>query len=337
MRKPILEIRPGGTALRQRAGRTMDVTLHLGVHRTASTTFQSYMRRNHGQLSGAKIRFWGPWRTRKGLFAGILPGPDLTSHMELQQRAEARVRFQMDATMRNGAQHLMVSDENMIGSVRDNLRNHCLYPGIGNRMSRYARVFDGNISRLVISIRAQDQYWESAVNYGVARGHSMPRPRVFRKIASSNRTWRDVITDLACAVPDVEILVAPFERFAGRPEAFLTASIGCDAPVDRRKEWLNRTPTAQGLQRILRERGDTDQLVRSETQRWQPFDTAQRAAMREAYADDMHWLVAGADGLAKLTEDQDQNRAGKILPAGPNTRGQFYDTQERQVARSGRR
>ena len=71
----ILALWPNGAALVKRAGRVMDVILHLGAHRTGSTTFQSYMRRSHSELSSSKVGYWGPQRTRQGLFAGIVPSP----------------------------------------------------------------------------------------------------------------------------------------------------------------------------------------------------------------------------------------------------------------------
>ena len=53
----------------------MDVILHIGAHRTATTTFQHYMRGQSSELARAGIGFWGPWRTRGGLFSGVMPGP----------------------------------------------------------------------------------------------------------------------------------------------------------------------------------------------------------------------------------------------------------------------
>ncbi len=55
----------------------MRLILHIGAHRTGTTSFQSYMRRHSAELSDAGIGFWGPVRTRKGLFSGIQPTPGL--------------------------------------------------------------------------------------------------------------------------------------------------------------------------------------------------------------------------------------------------------------------
>ena len=48
--------------------------------------------------------------------------------------------------------------------------------------------------------------------------------------------------------------------------------------------------------------------------RWRPFDDAQTAYLREAYADDIMWLAAGADGLASLAQDPEKQAAGTNPP-----------------------
>ena len=332
----ILALWPNGAALVKRAGRVMDVILHLGAHRTGSTTFQSYMRRSHSELSSSKVGYWGPQRTRQGLFAGIVPSPSVTFPDKGQARAVGRVQMQMARTAQSGVWKLLVSDENMIGTVRHNLRKRVLYPGIGERMAHFAQAFDGRLKRVVLNIRSHDLFWASSIAYGVARGHRVLSPKGIENIANAKRTWRDVITDLACAVPDTEIRVLPFERYQGNPAQMLAKCLDEAAPINTGDEWLNRAPNLSALRTILAERGDIEGLCalgsQERAQRWIPFDQTQNAQLREAYADDMHWLISGADGLAILTEDTDHSRTGNIPQFGPFERGQRHDKQERHVA-----
>jgi hypothetical protein len=177
--------------------------------------------------------------------------------------------------------------------------------------------------------------------YGVARGHPMLPPEGVDSLAASRRTWRDVITDLSCALPETEICVFPFERYQGRPELMLETCIDEFAPANNDAEWLNRAPNVKALRQILTERGEISGLkvldANSGGARWVPFDDIQCATLREAYADDMHWLISGAGGLATLaentmTEDWDHTGTGNIPPYGPRSKGQKHDKQERYVA-----
>ncbi|MFT6022865.1 MAG: hypothetical protein ACI9PY_000976 [Ascidiaceihabitans sp.] len=331
---------PNGAVIRNRAGRTMDIILHLGAHRTGSTTFQSYMTRNKTALRTDGVEFWGPLRTRAGLFAGIQPNGGPCHGRNTHARAHGRIRMQLDKAAQSGVKTLIVSDENMIGSVRSNLRTRSLYPAIGERIARFAPAFGGRITRVVLNTRAQDLYWASCAAYGVSRGHPMLRAIAFEAMTASARTWRDVIADLSCAVDGVDVAVLPFERFAGRPDAMLRAITGGGAPKNGADEWLNRAPNTAVLREILQSRSIKAPELDGVTGRWRPFDAAQSAALREDYADDMFWLTAGADGLATLTEDiaqprAGQTRAGTIPPAGAIQKGHRHDFQERHLAQPG--
>ncbi|MEO0379667.1 MAG: hypothetical protein AAF252_05315 [Pseudomonadota bacterium] len=311
----------------------MKVILHIGAHRTGTTSFQSYIRRHRAVLGEDGLGFWGPTRTRKGLFAGIQPAPGIGR--DAVQRARGRVALNINKAQANGVKTLLVSDENMMGSVRLNLRKGCLYPDVGERLSRYIWAFDQHIDKVVMSVRALDHHWASAMAYGVGRGHAVPDAARCQSIAQQSRTWRDVIADVSCAAPLAKIEVIPFEASVGKPDLMLTAVTDHPAPRDTAPEWLNRAPTAAQLRALLAERGDDAAAVPDTDGRWSPFNASERAALREAYADDIHWLVGGANGLAKLTENLDQTRAGKNLPYGPHKRGQGYDIEERRMAQPG--
>ncbi|APX10986.1 hypothetical protein [Tateyamaria omphalii] len=308
----------------------MKVILHIGAHRTGTTSFQAYIRQNADFMRSRRIGFWGPLRTRKGLLSGIQPS--FASTPKSARRARGRVHLNLHKAERNGTKTLLVSDENMIGTMRRNMRKRSLYDDVGERMSRYSAAFDGRIDTVVISVRSLNHYWNSVAAYCVARGHTMLEPDQRLRIAFGPRTWRDAIADVACAVPGARIVVVPFERTAGRPDAMFQALTGLHGPRTAAETWLNRSPSVPQLRELLAERGDNPNLIRGASERWTPFDPAASAAMREAYLDDIHWLTAGAEGLATLTEDLGQRGAGQTLPHGPLTRGHGHDNQERRMA-----
>jgi hypothetical protein len=158
----------------------------------------------------------------------------------------------------------------------------------------------------------------------------VPTPDQCEEIAASARTWRDVITDLACAVPSAEVLVTPFEQSAGNPQMLLNMATGVDAPSDAPAPWLNRSLNARDLRGLLADQGADPTQIPDTLMRWQPFTPQQAAQLRENYADDLHWLIAGADGLATLTEDEARKRAGTSQPARHMTRGHGYDSGQEQ-------
>lgn len=315
----------------------MDVIVHIGAHRCASTSFQTYLRRNSDHLLGQGIGFWGPRRTRAGLFRGIIPGPFAATGRDQRRRGIGRVKMHLTRSAGSGLGSLVVSDENMMGTMRENLRMGDLYSGVGERLARYGEAFDGRISKVVLGIRSLDNYWASSLGYGLTRGRGMPNGAQLQRLATCPRSWRDVITDVACALPDVEIWALPFEVFAGRPEAQLAAMTGIEAPKTHARDWLNATPRLPRLRELARDLSEDWDLPEGDG-RWQPFAPPQAAVMREAYADDLMWLTGGGDGLARLMPDPDKKpdviKAGKHPPRPDMTRGRQHDRPERRMARA---
>ncbi|WP_300535076.1 hypothetical protein, partial [uncultured Mameliella sp.] len=221
------------------------------------------------------------------------------------RRAAGRLGVNLEKSRGLGLRHLVITDENMIGTARNCLRQQALYPAIGERMARLSSAAGGAV-RITIQIRSLDHWWASVVAYLVPRGQSRPAPEAIAALAQGARSWRAVITDLACACPDAQIQVTPFECFADRPDLLLQVMTGVtDLPLAETGRFLeNRRPDTTALHAALEARGeDTGGLQEAPVPtRWSPFDDVQSARLRHAYEQDLAWLRAGADGLATLTE-----------------------------------
>jgi len=76
----------------------MDVILHIGAHRTATTTFQAWMLQNADALAAGGIAYWGPDRTRAGLFSGLVKRPDLVTPEDgmALSRLRTALAFELD-------------------------------------------------------------------------------------------------------------------------------------------------------------------------------------------------------------------------------------------------
>ena len=194
--------------------------------------------------------------------------------------------------------------------------------------------FDQQINRIAISIRAQDSYWSSVLAYSVGRGHRLPHQRDLEELATSQRGWKDVITEIADAIPSAQVLVLPYDDFGGYPERKLSMMTGLENPPLRyAREWLNRAPSLPELRKALQDRGINPSRLPKGEGRWHPFDRNQTAALREAYADDLYWLRAGADGAATLIEETQPEKMGRIPHLASMTRGQPNGIEERRLAR----
>ena len=122
----------------------MEIILHLGAHRTATTSFQHYMGANAATLTAQGLGVWGPDVTRDGILTGVIPLPGGESARRQMDRARGRIALRLAQARKAGLRRIVVSDENMIGAARRNLRQGRLYDSAGERMARFAHAFDGN-------------------------------------------------------------------------------------------------------------------------------------------------------------------------------------------------
>ncbi|MDB4106378.1 hypothetical protein N9553_00765, partial [bacterium] len=107
----------------QTGSRPMDILLHLGAHRCASTTFQSYLWNNRVALSKQGLTCWTPKRTRNGLLRGLVRHPALISVQDERDgiRSIGRMRVEISRLRNNGQDALLISEENILGSMRNNV------------------------------------------------------------------------------------------------------------------------------------------------------------------------------------------------------------------------
>lgn len=316
----------------------MEIILHVGAHRTATTSFQHYMRQNATVLRRQRLAFWGPRKTRAGLLAGLLPRNDASApDMDTLRRRIAQALTRAEKT---GISRLIVSEENLLGLPAHNLRSARLYPQAAERMEQVARAFDHRIDRVVMTVRPQHRYWPSAMAYAVQRGHTVPSAAQRDRITRSARGWRDIARDVA-ACQGAELRVLPFGTTPRATLAEMTAG-AIKPPQFHGDLQLNAAPDRDELRAALEGRGADTPAIPAGTGRWQPFDADQRAMLAEAWQDDEFWLAAGGGGIATYRlpgrrtpgMKHQPERAGYHLPPGLIGRGHDNGIEERRMVGS---
>ncbi|MEM7487704.1 MAG: hypothetical protein AAF390_01130 [Pseudomonadota bacterium] len=273
------------------------ITLHLGAHRTATTSLQRLMMRNAGDLRERGVVVWGPRQTRSGLLTGVLGDPGrVRLRRDVQAyRAAGRVALLRSDMTRAGIERLVISDENMLGGLRENLLLGRLYPSVSARLHRLAGALRG-VERVCLSIRSPDAWWTSAFAFLMMRGFPPPEAATIDAILRARRTWRHVIEDVAAAFPEATLDVWTFEERASDPGG-LHALLTGHAPARSGVPLVNASPSVGDLRDRLRDDGWTGELPAA-GDGYAPFDADARIRLREVYAEDLDWLRDGADGIA---------------------------------------
>ena len=293
-------------ALRRGLRRVIETVFHIGAHRCATTTFQAYLDRNRRALIAQGIMPWTPSVTRDGLFDGLVR-PPAQDDQAVDAAAAHRVSNRLSSMERRGIRQLLVSEENMIGTPRDNIARAALYPGLTPRLARFRDAFGGRVHRIGLVIRAYEAFWASSIAFAVLAGSRVPDAETCRRIANQPRCWSDVVCDLRRLCPDTPLSVWTFEAFAGRPRrqlSLLSRDPRVGHLLDQTPVWANRSRDTTTLRDVLTLQGraaDAAQIPDAPGP-WIPFDAADRAALAALYADDLTFLRGCDDPLLTFTE-----------------------------------
>lgn len=280
----------------------MDVILHTGAHRTATTTLQRCLADNRRALSAAEVAVWGPKVTRGGIFQGLMGpvGAVLPWHIA---RAEKRVALRLEALRQSGMRTLFVSEENMLGKLSCVVEETSLYPAVGRRVAAFAQGFAGHRLTIGLGLRAYDEWWASAIAFRVMRGGPMPQTRLREYMVTQPRRWRHVISDIAEALPEARLVVWTHEAMAARPEAVIRALSGQCLPEPSVCPRHNAGPTETELLSYLEDCEVAGDGMRFRSGRFMPFEAHERTALRAQYDEDLAWLATGADGRADWIDE----------------------------------
>jgi hypothetical protein len=310
----------------------MKLTLHLGAHRTGTSTLQRYMKQQCGLLEAQDVVVWTPAQTRDGRLTGLLgdPGRGSARRDDLARRSGNRVRIAQTLLAGQGVAHLVVSDENVLGSLRENIGLAALYPTAARRVSRLKTGLPA-VDHVAVCVRSYDAYWTSAIGLQLTRGMPVPDRRHLDHLVTQSRRWRQVIAEVATTFAGARITVWSHERLAALPEISAGLLTGCRLPPADPGLHLNATLRIDALRARLAVSGADGSVLRADHGRFAPFDDTQRRTLRAQYAEDIAWLRAGADGLATFYDRPALTWTAHTL----QTEGNHHDRPHRPLGRVG--
>ncbi len=278
----------------------VDVIIHIGAHRTASTALQHHLATHRDIVAEGGGVYWGPKVTRGGLFRGAIGGLEPALAWQ-RRRFNGRCAMRADAVRQTGATHLIISDENMLGSLRATLEDTILYRDAGRRISAHAEGFARHRVTVGICVRSYVDWWTSAMAFRLSRGGPLPRVNLREHLVTQPRRWRHIIEEIARVLPDATVMVWTYEALGHQPDRILHDLCGIATPPasDIRQ---NARPSADKLRQQMAEFGIDPQEFHWPDGQFMPFTAHEAEALNAQYAEDLAWLAAGAGGLADFID-----------------------------------
>ena len=195
---------------------TSQCVLHIGMHRTGTTLLQEFMYLRKSAAAKEKIKFIEIDECRnQGFLAGVTYFRGMDTGTRLHP--EKSLKEKLEHYTSNGWR-LVLSEENISGSMEDCVLQRTLYPNVSSQIKRLGSSID-LFDTVYISIRSEDEWWLSCLAFLRQRGFKAANyAELATSVVNSKRTWVNVIDEVAAIFPDAKIVVREFNYHIANPK-----------------------------------------------------------------------------------------------------------------------
>lgn len=284
----------------------MEIVLHLGAHKTATTYLQTLLHRNADVLRRHRIDLAHPKRLRPIFQAA--PRPRYTTSRGRRVAARAWALEQVIGSAADlDRERLVISEEQLIGSLRTGLQGRGLYRDVSREIRAVSSVLNGRPVRVMFSIRGYETFHVSAWGQIMrGTGYQPFGEDQRRNLLESRRGWPEVLADLMRALPqDSDLTLWRYEKMAETLPAILSKLLGEDAASELRICTGNPLPGPTGaaidaIQAHVKSNGsaEPDEIARLFREygkeqgyaAYDPWTAAERSLMQRSYRDDVAFI-----------------------------------------------
>lgn len=237
----------------------MKLHIHLGAHKTGSTSLQFHLRKNEHRFAEAGTAYIPMPEFRKRYTTSL-------SRMGNRYPAFIRLlspfiesRFRDQLAPLSGSSLVLISDENLLGGMSLIAGKRTLYPNAVGMVSAVKRAAQPNDAHYFLCIRNYPEFIVSMYLHRVTKGRRVPTlESVTGDFLNGARGWAEVVADVAKVVGPDRLTVWTYEYYRDEPSAVLDVlapGIPAELHVPTRNLAVNRSLTAKGWQvmKILQE------------------------------------------------------------------------------------
>ena len=196
------------------------VVLHLGAHKTASTHFSEVVWQN-----AALCRQAGVAAPRKG------PLREAVTHALSSIRDGKPVPPEMiaaAAALGQGADGLLVMDENILGTPRNLFSEGAMYPRAARRAGRAARLFPGAQVEIMMALRDPATFVAASWSESLRSNTFRPFRDYLEGVRAADIGWYPIVAGIREAAPEARITIWRFEDYRKLLPRLLAIALGLD-------------------------------------------------------------------------------------------------------------
>ncbi len=194
------------TFLRSRDYRSksrIEIVLHLGAHKTATTYLQACLTRSVSPLLEKGVLFvpLGNLRKSSNHVSSIWNPLDILFGVRDRRKAGVYRKYLQETEIAE-CRRLVISEENLLGGINHVVYSGILYPEIEKKLAPVFRGLKGNPVTTLLAVRSYDNWiagmWSQFIR---KKGYSKMDERVKNRLLATSRGWVDVIDEIIRVIP----------------------------------------------------------------------------------------------------------------------------------------
>ncbi|MCF2871940.1 hypothetical protein L0664_12750 [Octadecabacter sp. G9-8] len=128
-----------------------------------------------------------------------------------------------------GVKTLIMSEENLMGGMRNNFRTKRFYPQVVRRLAAFDSILPTSPKTVALGVRDYGAVWTSAFHYLPQAGQAAPPVDTIRPVLlDDKRGWPDVVEDVGAVWADADILMWRQEDLGTNTREICAALSGLD-------------------------------------------------------------------------------------------------------------
>lgn len=218
-----------------------EVILHLGVHKTATTHFQSRLNNSKEELANRNVGYLSLNETRQLI----------TSRINNAAIDPKQLEFSFDRK-----KIIIISDENLIGGT-EKIRDKLIYPDVENRLKYLVDVLPAQISAVHITIRDPEAYLISRYCEYLRHYSFLSAFEYFDSFDIRSFSWLPLVNKIKDIIGK-EVSVTLFEDLFNNEDAYLKRVCGVDVKFQDADKGsaIRRSKITQETYRVLENLAD---------------------------------------------------------------------------------
>lgn len=286
------------------------ITLHLGAHRTGTTRLQKILDDNADLLRTHGLVAFTPVREGKRDVSTIRRP---VRHINKSAKATNPFKRYMHGAIAVSqiARHLhgspktiLISDEDILGSIVDKKKSIGLYPHAGRVLNLLQVIIGRNIETIILGVRSYDTFVVSAYAMAAVYGKHFPRfDEIRNAYVNFESGWFDLVQTIKQTFPWATVRIWTFEECSvdRQLDILVGSEIASQMEYDANRR-VNPSPSEEAINYARtsdRNQYTPDAILKKYggLTKWDPLTHDEKARLAQRYRQDLECIRGIADLL----------------------------------------